>query len=128
MTLSKKVRFTEDHEWADPTSNQEIRIGITQYAADELGDVVYVELPEPGDQIEKGEPFGSIESVKAVSDLVAPMSGTVLRVNEELEDAPETVNQSPEEAGWMLIIEPDDMDELDELMDAEAYENFIESL
>lgn len=127
MTLPSTTRFTKDHEWASP-QGQTVRIGITQYAADELGDIVFVELPQPGDQIEKGEPFGSIESVKAVSDLVAPISGTVLRVNAKLSDAPETVNEAPEEEGWMIEIEPDDAGEVDDLMDIDGYEAYLDQI
>ena len=128
MALSNNTRFTEDHEWADNDGNNEFTIGITQYAAAELGDIVYVELPEPGDQIERGEPFGSVESVKAVSDLIAPISGKVLKINEALEDAPETVNESPEQDGWMIIVEADDSSELDGLMDTAGYEKFTAGL
>lgn len=97
------------------------RVGITDYAQSELGDVVYVDLPEVGTEIQKGSVFGSVESVKAVSDLYAPVSGRVVEVNESLKDAPERINSSPYGDGWMIVVEMRDPAELAELLDADAY-------
>ncbi len=113
-------RYLETHEWARRT-NGTVRIGITDFAQDELGDVVFVELPSEGDRIEADEEFGVIESIKAVSDLYAPVSGTVTEVNEELFDAPELVNESPFEDGWMLEVEYDDESEFDDLLSPAEY-------
>lgn len=103
-----------------------VRIGITEFAQDELGDIVFVELPEVGDELELDEPFGSVESVKTVSELYAPVSGKVVEVNEELEDSPELVNESPYEGAWMVVVELDDSSQLEELMDADAYQKMTE--
>jgi glycine cleavage system H protein len=100
-------------------------IGITDFAAQALGDIVYVDLPEVDEEFEKGESFGSVESVKAASDVYAPIGGTVVETNEALADAPEIINESPEDKGWFMKIKIDDADELDELMDADAYKSFI---
>ncbi|PSQ12733.1 glycine cleavage system protein H [Halobacteriales archaeon QS_5_70_15] len=113
-------QYLETHEWVRRT-NGTARIGITDFAQDELGDVVFVELPAEGDRIEAGEGFGVIESIKAVSDLYAPVSGTVIGVNEALFDAPELVNESPFEDGWMLEVEYDDESEFGDLLGPEAY-------
>ncbi|MFB6103068.1 MAG: glycine cleavage system protein GcvH [Haloplanus sp.] len=118
-------RYLESHEWTT-TDEDEVRIGITDFAQDELGDVVFVELPATGDEVQQGEEFGVVESIKAVSDLVSPISGTVVGVNEELFDAPELVNQDPYGGGWMLDVEPSDPDEFDDLLSAEAYRDKIE--
>ena len=98
------------------------RIGITHFAQSELGDIVFVELPQVGDEIKADEPFGSVESVKTVSELYAPISGKVVEVNEELEDSPEFVNESPYENAWMIVVEPSDASELEALMSAEEYD------
>ncbi|MFB6155581.1 MAG: glycine cleavage system protein GcvH [Haloferacaceae archaeon] len=118
-------RYLESHEWAT-TGGETARIGISDFAQDELGDVVFVELPDEGDGITSGEEFGVVESIKAVSDLYAPVSGTVVAVNEELFDRPELVNEDPYGDGWMLEIEPSDESELDDLLSAEEYEAQIE--
>ncbi len=102
------------------------KIGITDHAQDELGDVVYVELPEVGDKVVMGEPFGSVESVKAASDLYSPISGTVVDVNEALSDNPELVNESPYDDGWMIVVEVEDESELDELLTPEEYQQQLE--
>lgn len=116
--------YLESHEWAR-SENGSVRIGITDFAQDELGDVVFVELPEPGDEITAGDEFGVIESIKAVSDLYAPVSGTVTDANEDLLDRPELVNDDPFGDGWMLVVEPEDDGPLDDLLDADAYEDQI---
>lgn len=113
-------RFTKDHEWAR-TEGELVRVGITDYAQDALGDVVFVELPAVGASFEAGEEFGTVESVKAVSELFMPVGGEVVAVNEALADAPEKVNQDPYNEGWMLQIKPADASAVDALMDQAAY-------
>ncbi|GAB3674253.1 glycine cleavage system protein GcvH [Halopiger thermotolerans] len=117
-------RYLESHEWALETDGV-VRVGITDFAQDELGDVVFVELPDEGDDVSQEAQFGVIESIKAVSDLYAPVSGEVVAVNEELFDAPELVNEDPFGEGWMLEIEPDDPDELENILSADEYEDQI---
>ncbi|MFC7154536.1 glycine cleavage system protein GcvH [Halomarina halobia] len=116
--------YLETHEWIR-VEDDTARIGITDFAQDELGDVVFVELPDEGDELEQEAQFGVIESIKAVSDLYAPLSGTVSAVNEELFDAPELVNEDPFGDGWMLELEGVDEDELDALLTPEEYEEQI---
>ena len=125
MKVLEGLFYTEDHEWVKVDGNK-AKIGITDHAQHELGDIVYVELPEEDDELSKGDVFGVVESVKAASDSFTPLSGTVLAVNEDLEDAPESVNADPYGA-WMFEIEMSDSSELDELMDAEAYKAFCEA-
>jgi glycine cleavage system H protein len=120
----KDLKYTNEHEWVRIDGDVAI-VGITSFAANQLGDVVAVELPEEGDKVTKGEVFGSVESVKAVSDLFAPLSGTVSRVNTPLNDSPEYVNDEPFDEGWMIEIEISDPDEIEELMDAASYAEFI---
>lgn len=124
MNIPKELRYSEEHEWVK-TEDGKIRVGITDFAQDELGDIVFVELPEVGEEIAADAPFGSVESVKTVSELYAPISGTVLEVNENLEDSPEFVNESPYEKAWMVLIEPSDNSEVEKLMDAEAYAKMV---
>src|SRR5690625_2905861 len=124
MSLPTDLLYSEEHEWVR-REGSDVRIGITDFAQSELGDIVFVELPEVGDAIEAGEPFGSVESVKTVSELYAPISGTVVEVNEDLEDNPEYVNESPYEQAWMIVVEPSDDAELDELLSDKEYEAFI---
>ena len=114
------LRYTPDHEWlrAQGTS---WRVGITQFAVDQLGDITLVDLPKEGDLVTKGQRFGTIESVKSVSDLYAPVSGKVIAVNASLKDAPEQVNSEPYGKGWMIDLEPTEKTELSELMAADAY-------
>jgi glycine cleavage system H protein len=125
MTFPDDLQYTRDHEWARVQGNR-VTVGITDFAQDQLGDVVYVEFPEVGDVIKKGEAFGVVESTKAVSDLFAPVSGKVVEVNGPLADAPETVNEDPYEEGWMIVVEITDPRELAELMDAPTYRKFVE--
>lgn len=122
MNLPKDLKYSDEHEWVRVENNQ-ATIGITDFAQGELGDIVFVELPKVGDVLEFGEPFGSVESVKTVSELYAPLSGKVIKVNEELEGSPEQVNESPYEAGWMVVVEMSDAAELDKLWDADKYED-----
>lgn len=121
MSTPKDLRYSEEHEWVKD-ENGNYRIGITHFAQSELGDIVFVELPQVGDDVKSDEPFGSVESVKTVSELYAPISGKVLEVNEELEESPEFVNESPYEKAWMIVVEPSNVSEIDELMTAEAYD------
>jgi glycine cleavage system H protein len=117
-------RYMESHEWAT-TDGDTARIGISDFAQDELGDVVFVELPDEGEQVTAGDAFGVVESIKAVSDLYAPVSGEVTAVNEALFDAPELVNDDPYGDGWMLEVALDDPSERDDLLDADDYEDQI---
>jgi glycine cleavage system H protein len=121
MNLPKELRYSEEHEWVK-VEGDKVRIGITDFAQSELGDIVFVELPEVGDEVTANEPFGSVESVKTVSELYAPISGKVVEVNEDLNDNPEFVNESPYEKAWMIVVEPSDISEVDNLMTAEQYE------
>lgn len=121
MATPKDLKYSKDHEWVKVDGNV-ARIGITAFAQSELGDIVFVELPEVDDEIELDESFGNVESVKTVSELYAPLSGKVIAVNEELEDSPELVNESPYEEAWMIEVELSDETQLDNLMDADAYD------
>src|SRR6056297_638627 len=118
-------RYRESHEWAAETDGT-VRIGISDFAQDELGDVVFVELPDVGETIEQDDNFGVVESIKAVSDLYAPVGGEVTAVNEELFDAPELVNEAPFDDGWMLEVDLADASELDALLSPDEYEAQIE--
>ncbi len=122
--LPKELKYSEEHEWVKVEGGQ-VRVGITDFAQSELGDIVFVELPEIGDDIEADEPFGSVESVKTVSELYAPISGKVVAINEELDDSPEFVNESPYEKAWMIVVEPSDESEIEKLMTAEQYQEMI---
>ena len=121
MSYPANYRYSREHEWIDPTSGL---IGITDYAQGSLGDIVYVDAPKVGDQVAANQTFGSVESVKAVSDLFSPVSGTVLAVNEELKTAPDKINENAHEA-WIIKVEIANPAELDALLDAAAYEAFI---
>lgn len=120
MNVPAQLKYSEEHEWARVEGNRAV-IGITDFAQGELGDIVFVELPEVGDTVEFGEPFGSVESVKTVSELYAPVNGKVVKVNEELVDSPEKVNEAPYGDGWMIVVELSDTSELDQLWTAEKY-------
>ena len=121
MSYPDELRYSKEHEWVRVEGGRAATIGITSFAADELGDIVFVELPEVGTQLRQFATFGVVESVKAVSDLYAPVSGRVLEVNEALRDAPELVNGDAFGDGWMLRVELADDDELDQLMDSASY-------
>ncbi|GAA0588903.1 glycine cleavage system protein GcvH [Virgibacillus siamensis] len=125
MSLPKDLLYSEEHEWVKKEGDK-VRIGITDFAQSELGDIVFVELPEAGDKLELDEPFGSVESVKTVSELYAPISGKVVEINEELEDSPEFVNESPYDKAWMVVVEPSDESELDKLLSPEKYEAIVD--
>ncbi len=118
------LRYTREHEWAKAEGNR-VRVGITAYAQEQLGDVVFVELPKVGAKVTQMQGFGVVESVKAVSDLFAPLDGTVAEVNEALRDTPELVNQDPYGRGWMIVITPSRPAPLDALMTANQYEEFV---
>ena len=125
MNFPEDLKYTREHEWARKKGDNFV-VGITDFAQSQLGDVVYVELPDVGDPVKKGESFGVVESTKAVSELFAPLTGKIVEVNDPLSDAPETVNDDPYEEGWMIVIEPSDPKELEALMDAKAYRAFVE--
>lgn len=122
-----EIKFTRDHEWIE-INGEEATIGISDYAQDQLGDVVYVELPEPGKKVKKGDEAAVVESVKAASEVYAPVSGEVTARNEAIDDNPALVNESPEGDGWFYRMKLDDRSELDGLMDRQAYEDYLETL
>ncbi len=121
MTIPTHLRYTAEHEWLDVTDDGLARVGITAFAQDQLGDVVYVDVPAAGATVRAGKPFGVVESVKAASDLYSPLTGTVVEVNGQLVDHPELVNADPYGEGWMVVVRPADAAELDGLLDAAAY-------
>ncbi|MBM3450574.1 MAG: glycine cleavage system protein GcvH [Armatimonadetes bacterium] len=118
------LKYSQEHEWAKLEDGL-VRVGITKFAADKLSDIVYVELPKVGAELRFMQPFGVVESVKAASDLCAPISGTVVAVNEPLTQAPEGISADPHGAAWMIVVKPSALGELDQLMDASAYSKFI---
>jgi glycine cleavage system H protein len=120
MEFPDELRYTEQHEWVRKEENG-VRVGITDFAQDALGDVVYVDIPEIGTEVTGGEPFGEVESTKSVSDVYAPVSGTVADRNAALADSPQLVNEDPYGQGWMILIDPSDPGEVDRLLDAAAY-------
>lgn len=124
MNVPDELRYTSDHEWARPEGGR-IRIGITDYAQDALGDVVFVQLPEANATVAAGATFSEVESTKSVSDIYAPVDGTVVEVNTELADHPQRLNEDPYGEGWICVIEPADPAALDGLLDAEAYRALI---
>jgi len=121
--MAESLKFTEDHLWVR-VMGKRAQVGLSEYAQDELGEVIAVELPDVGDVVERGESFGEIESIRAVSDLIAPVSGTVSAINVDLEDHPALVNDDPYHEGWLLEIEISDKSEVEELMDPDEYEEF----
>ncbi len=123
--IPDNYRFTGDHEWTEDNGDGTVTVGISHHAQDALGDIVFVELPALGAVVEREEDFGVVESVKTVSDLYAPVSGEVVEINEELEDAPELVNESPYDRGWIVRIQMSDAEELSDLMDADGYQSFL---
>ena len=127
LNLPDDLRYTDDHEWAK-AEGEKVKVGITDYAQDQLGEIIFVEVPEVGDTLDKGDNFGSLESVKAVSDMVMPVGGEVLAVNTALADAPEMLNQDPYGGGWIIEIKPGDPSELDQLMDKSAYLEMLKGL
>lgn len=127
MSLPEDFLYSKEHEWVKKEDDK-VRIGVTDHAQSELGDIVFIELPEVGDEIKTDEPFGSAESVKTVSELYAPITGKVVEVNSELEDNPELVNESPYEKAWMIVVEPSNQAELDKLLTAKDYDKMINEL
>jgi len=127
LNLPENVRYTEDHEWTGPEGDM-LKVGISDYAQDQLGDIVFVELPRVGDTFGKGEEFGTVESVKAVSELYMPVGGEIVSLNTELADTPELVNTDPYQDGWMIEIRPDNPEEIDALMTREAYLEILKGL
>jgi glycine cleavage system H protein len=125
MNVPDDLQYTSDHEWARSEGGG-IRIGITDYAQDALGDIVFVQLPEPGAKVTAGQSFAEVESTKSVSDIFAPVAGTVTEVNQELADAPQRLNEDPYGEGWLCVIVPDDGSAA-ELLDADGYRKLIES-
>ncbi|WP_248924562.1 glycine cleavage system protein GcvH [Paenibacillus hamazuiensis] len=126
--VKENVKYSKEHEWAEVLDSGTIRVGISDFAQSELGDIVFVELPEVGSAIASGDTMGTIESVKTVSDLYSPVSGTVVKVNEALLDAPQLVNEQPYDGGWIVEIKPGEnvKDELDGLLTAEQYRSLVE--
>ena len=127
MEFPSELKYTKAHEWVR-VEGDTVHVGVTDYAQDALGDVVFLELPEEGTELEKGETFGVVESVKAVSDLCSPLSGEVVEINEPLVDAPELINEHPYDDGWMIALKMSNPSELDELMDVAAYEDYIKEI
>jgi len=125
MEFPERLKYSKEHEWVLVEDKVAI-IGITEFAQHELGDVVYVELPEVGEKVVKDDPFGAVESVKAVSDVFAPVGGTVVEINDTLPESPETINDDPYGDGWMIKVEMTDKDDLKDLMSAEEYAEYIE--
>jgi glycine cleavage system H protein len=125
--IPEDLRYTAEHEWVAPRDGSPgLRVGITHFAQDALGDIVYVQLPEPGTEVKAGEALGEIESTKSVSEVYAPVSGTVRARNDTLADSPELINSDPYGAGWLVEIEPTDPARIDDLLDASAYRELTE--
>ncbi|HEX4904885.1 MAG TPA: glycine cleavage system protein GcvH [Acidimicrobiales bacterium] len=125
MNVPDDLKYSEDHEWVRPEGGR-VRFGITDYAQDALGDVVFVQVPSVGAAVTRGSSISEVESTKSVSDIYAPVSGTVVEVNDELADAPQRINEDPYGEGWIAVIEPTDASELDQLLDAAAYRTLVE--
>lgn len=125
LDLPDDLRYTEDHEWAR-VKGENVTIGVSDYAQEQLGDIVFVEMPMSGDLFKKGDEFGTVESVKAVAELYMPIDGEVVQVNQALEDAPELLNRSPYTDGWIIEVKPDDISQLDAMMDKDAYVKLLE--
>jgi len=124
MMVPKELKYTEEHEWAR-VEDDIVTVGLTDYAQQELGDIVFVELPNEGEALVQSEPFGTVEAVKAVSEIFAPVSGEVVKVNDALDETPQLINQDPYEEGWMIKIRLSDPGELEHLMDADQYRELI---
>ena len=122
------MRYTSDHEWARLEDNNVVTVGITDFAQEQLGDIVYIELPKIGDSFQAGDEVAVIESVKAAAELKTPVSGKIVEVNSELDGAPDTVNENPTDSGWFCRIEVDDTDEFNGLMNDDAYTNYLSEL
>ena len=124
-TIPADLRYTREHEWARLGEDGRITVGITDFAQRQLGDVVYLDLPEPGGNVTGGQPFGEIESTKSVSDIYAPVTGVVVETNGGSRDNPAAVNHDPYGEGWLVVLEPGDPSELEGLMSADEYERFL---
>ena len=127
MEVPEDLRYTKEHEWARTEQDGRVRVGITDFAQDALGDVVYVDLPEPGTQVSAGQAFGEVESTKSVSDVYAPVSGTIVERNGALEEHPELVNQQPYGDGWLVAVEATDPSELQLLLDETGYREHVQA-
>ena len=125
MDFPEDLKYTKEHEWVRMEKDSVV-VGITDYAQENLGEVVYVELPEEGSLVSRSEAFGIVESTKAISDLYAPVSGTVVEINDTILDSPELINEDPYEEGWMIRIDMSDESELEKLLDSAAYQSFTE--
>jgi glycine cleavage system H protein len=125
VEFPEELRYTKEHEWARAEGDR-VRVGITDFAQDALGDVVYVDLPQVGARVEADQPFGEVESTKSVSDVFSPLAGTILERNQLIDDRPELVNEQPYGDGWLVVVAPDDLADLERLLDAEAYRAFTE--
>ncbi|EFP98327.1 glycine cleavage system protein GcvH [Vibrio caribbeanicus] len=124
--MDKTLKFADSHEWVRNNGDGTVTIGISEHAQEMLGDVVFVDLPDVDDEIDAGEGFSLVESVKAASDIYAPITGTIVEINEDLEDSPELINEEPYEGGWIVKVKMSDAAELDDLKDADEYLNSIE--
>ena len=127
MNTPDELKYTKDHEWVRLEGNSKATVGITDYAQEKLGNVVYIEVPEPGDDVIKGDKCATVESTKAVSDVYAPLAGTVMAVNEELADKPELINEQPYGDGWLFTMTLADKAAMEDLMDVAKYKVFVES-
>jgi glycine cleavage system H protein len=125
--IPEELRYTPEHEWVAGDAGEPLRVGITHFAQDSLGDIVYVQLPEPGTAVKAGEPLGEVESTKSVSEIYAPLTGTVSACNDTLADAPELINTDPYGAGWLVEIQPADPGDLEGLLTPQAYRELTES-
>lgn len=125
-TVPQDLRYTREHEWARLEDDGRVTVGVTDFAQEQLGDVVFLDLPEVDASVEGGEPLGEVESTKSVSDLYAPLTGRVVEVNQECKDNPAAVNQDPYGEGWLVVVEPSDRTEFDGLMTPDEYARFLE--
>jgi glycine cleavage system H protein len=126
MEYPQKLKYTSEHEWVSTEEGNRVRVGITDFAQDALGDVVYVDLPEEGTEVEAGKPFGEVESTKSVSDIYSPVTGRIVERNGLLGETPDLVNRDPYGEGWMVVVEAADPSEVDRLMDAAGYRQMVE--
>jgi glycine cleavage system H protein len=126
MSVPKDLHYTKEHEWVQLDSDHIATVGITDFAQESLGDITFVQLPKEGEEIKKNDPFGVVESVKAVSDLYAPVTGRVVEVNQPLLSAPELLNEDPFHDGWMIKVEVKDESDIEDLMSADEYKDYIE--
>lgn len=127
MALPETYYYTDEHIWLSVENNQ-VRIGVTDYAQDELGDVVFVEINEVGEKLKAEDSFGNVESIKTVSELYLPISGEIIEVNETLEDKPEKINTSPYDAGWLIVLKPNSLDDVEKMMTKDAYADFLKGI